>query len=51
MTLNRRLNFRLSDADYTKLIALKAKKRANNEVLNISMLIRNELNKQLEEIL
>ncbi len=48
MRLNKRINLRLTDADFNRINALKELKRANNEVFNLSALIRNELNKQLE---
>lgn len=48
MRLTKRINLRLTDIDFNRINALKQKKIANNEVFNLSVLIRNELTKQLE---
>jgi hypothetical protein len=48
MTLNKRIGIRLTSIDVERLNTLKQLKKANNEVFNISVLLRNELTKQLE---
>lgn len=50
MTLNKRIGIRLTSIDVERLNTLKQLKKANNEVLNVSELLRNELTKQLDNL-
>lgn len=50
MTLNKRIGIRLTSMDVERLNTLKQLKRDKNEVFNISLLLRNELTKQLENL-
>jgi predicted DNA binding CopG/RHH family protein len=43
MTKDKRIAIRLSSIDYAKITALKERKKAKNEVFNLSKLIRNHL--------
>lgn len=43
MTKDKRIAIRLSSIDYDKITALKQRKKAKNEVFNLSKLIRNHL--------
>ena len=50
MTLNKRIGIRLTNIDVERINTLKQLKKANNEVFNISELLRNELTKQLDNL-
>lgn len=43
MTKDKRIIVRLSSIDYAKITALKERKKAKNEVFNLSQVIRNHL--------
>ena len=43
MTKDKRIAIRLSSIDYAKITALKERKKARNEVFNLSAVIRNHL--------
>lgn len=51
MRYNKHILIRISDIDINRINALKQIKKANNEVFNLSALIRNELNKHFENII
>ena len=43
MSKDKRIIVRLSTTDFDRIIALKERKRAKNEVFNLSQVIRNHL--------
>lgn len=47
MTLNKRLNIRVSDIDIEQINALKDLKKSNKEVFNLSELVRLEIKKHI----
>ena len=47
MTLNKRLNIRVSDIDIQQINALKDLKKGNKEVFNLSELVRIEIKKHI----
>jgi hypothetical protein len=50
MIYNKRIGIRLTSIDAERLNTLKRQKKANNEVFNISELIRYELEKYTKDI-
>lgn len=50
MTLNKRINLRLSEIDCKRINALKQIKKGKKEVFNLSELIRYELQKHTKDI-
>ena len=48
LRLEQRIGIRLTNIDVERINTLKQLKKANNEVFNISELLRNELTKQLD---
>lgn len=50
MTLNKRIGIRLSTNDVEILNTLKQTKKANNEVFNLSAMIRNEILNKLTKV-
>jgi len=47
MTLNKRINIRLSDIDCQRINALKELKKGNKEVFNLSDFVRLEIKKHI----
>ena len=49
MTKDKRIVVRVTSADIEKLNSLKAKKRASNEVFNVSEVLRKQLRKEFRK--
>lgn len=47
MTYNKRLNIRVTNDDYVQILKYKDLKNTNNEVFNLSDIVRKEIRKQI----